>query len=236
MQRLQERAEEPDRGHEERRHNHAKLNAVHQGAVAVFAFTGAEGLGDESVQADQQPAAEKSHDIENAGADADRTDGAGAIGQMADHDGVDDAHGHPADLREDQRQRKVQRRAHFGAKCFQAEHGSAASLGSVSGEKKTSKPSRDNMRSRRCTNGDSSDWPCGELPWAQLRRGLIPWTPNAPNCDHGHMMSSLGEPRPSPQSFPPRDGSQVTFSLRYSGLETYSVARSRGFSGGRTYI
>ena len=117
---LQERAEEPDGNHEERRHDQAEVNAVDQGTVAIFAFACAEGLGDERVQANQQPATEKGYDVENAGADADGADRIGAVWQVADHDGVNDAHGHPADLGEDEREREVQGRAHFGAKCLQA--------------------------------------------------------------------------------------------------------------------
>jgi len=38
VQHLQERAEEPDRRHEKRRHNHAEVNAIDQRAVAIFAL------------------------------------------------------------------------------------------------------------------------------------------------------------------------------------------------------
>src|SRR5260221_1875021 len=123
---LQERAEEPDRVHEQRRHDHAEVNAVDQGAMAIFTLTGAESLGDQSVQANEQTAAEECHHVENAGADADRADGIGTVGQVADHYSVDDTHRHPANLSEDERQCQAQGRAHFGAECLQAEHESLA--------------------------------------------------------------------------------------------------------------
>src|SRR5260221_4110137 len=126
MKRLQQWAEEPDRGHEQRRHDHAEVNAVDQGAMAIFTLTGAESLGDQSVQANEQTAAEECHHVENAGADADRADGIGAVGQVADHYSVDDTHRHPANLSEDERQCQAQGRAHFGAEGLQAEHESLA--------------------------------------------------------------------------------------------------------------
>ncbi len=42
-------------------------------------------------------------------------DGGGAVRQAANHHGVHDAHGHPADLGEDQREREAERGAKFGA-------------------------------------------------------------------------------------------------------------------------
>ena len=90
--------------------------------MAIFALPGAEGLRNERVQANQYAAAKERDNIENAGADADGADGVGAVRLMTDHDGVDDAHGHPPDLGENKGQRQAQGGAHFGAKSLQAEH------------------------------------------------------------------------------------------------------------------
>jgi hypothetical protein len=43
---------------------------------------------------------------------------------MADHDGIDDAHGHPADLGKDEREGEAHSWAQLAAKCSEADHGS----------------------------------------------------------------------------------------------------------------
>jgi len=50
-------------------------------------MAGAEGLGDQGVEADEEAFTEKGEDDEDAGADADGTDGLGAIWKAADHHG-----------------------------------------------------------------------------------------------------------------------------------------------------
>src|SRR5258706_5257529 len=95
--------------------------------MAIFALACAEGLRDQRVQANQETATEEGYYVEDAGADADGADGVGAVWQVADHDGIDDAHGHPANFGEDEREREAQGRAHFGAKCFPTKHELAAS-------------------------------------------------------------------------------------------------------------
>lgn len=83
--------------------NDAEVNAVDERAVTVFAVAGAEGLGHESVEAHEKSCAEKSDHDEDVGAETDRGHGGGAVGEVADHDGVYDGHDHPAELGEDQR-------------------------------------------------------------------------------------------------------------------------------------
>ncbi len=90
--------------------------------MTVFAPARPEGLGDECVEADKQTAAEESQNIKKVRADAYRADGAGAVGKVADHDGVHDAHAHPADFGKDQRQCKADGGTKFVAKCLDADH------------------------------------------------------------------------------------------------------------------
>jgi len=49
---------------------------------------------------------------------ADRADGIGTVGQMADHPRCRLSHGHPADFRKHERQGQLEGRAHFGAAVF----------------------------------------------------------------------------------------------------------------------
>jgi len=88
----------PDGKEEKGKDRKAEVNAVDEGAVAVFAMAGTEGLGDEGVEADEKTLTEKGKDDEDAGADADGANGLGAVGEAADHHGVHDDHAHPADL------------------------------------------------------------------------------------------------------------------------------------------
>ena len=70
----------------------------------------------------KEAAAEQSKHDKDVGAEADGAHGGGAVGQVADHHGVDDAHAHPAELGENERKREANRGAQFGAKSLQADH------------------------------------------------------------------------------------------------------------------
>ena len=86
--------------------------------MAIFALAGTEGLRDESVEAHEEAAAEKREHDEDIGTEADRAHGRGAVGQAADHHGVDDGHAHPAEFGEDEREREAQSGGELLAKCF----------------------------------------------------------------------------------------------------------------------
>ena len=75
------------------------------GVVNVFA---AMRLGDERIQSKQEAAAENRYAVVKALSEAGRADGDRAIGQASDHDRVDDAHAHPADLGDDEGQSQAQ--------------------------------------------------------------------------------------------------------------------------------
>ena len=118
--------ENPDGDGEKRGDGETKVDAVDERAVAVFATASAEGLGDEGVEANEEAFAEEGEDDEEAGADADSTDGLGAVGQAAHHHGVDDDHAHPADFGKDEGEGQVQ----SGAK-FVAEDGEEGGMGRI---------------------------------------------------------------------------------------------------------
>ena len=101
----------------------AEIDAVDERGVAVFAMAGAEGLGDEGVQADEQAFTKEGEDDEEAGADADGADGFGAVGETTDHHGVHDDHAHPADFGEDERKGEEQGGAKFVAEDGEEGHG-----------------------------------------------------------------------------------------------------------------
>lgn len=115
--------QDPDRDGEERRNGEAEVDAVDERSVAVFAMTGAKGLGDQGVQTDEDAFAKESKDNEEAGTDADGTNGFGAVGEAADHHGVDDDHAHPADFGEDKREGEMQGGTEFGTEDWEEGHG-----------------------------------------------------------------------------------------------------------------
>ena len=120
---VEKMGKEPDAGEEQRREGEAKVDAVDERVKTVLATAGAEGLGDEGVEADEDAFAKEGEDEEEAGADADGGDGLGAVGEAADEHGVFDGHADPADFGEDERDGEVESGAKFGAQSGPGEHG-----------------------------------------------------------------------------------------------------------------
>jgi hypothetical protein len=98
---------------------------------AVFAAAGAEGLGDEGIEADEDALPEEGEDQKKAGADADGGDGLGAVGEPADHHGVHDGHADPTYFGEDEGEGQVESGAELGAQGGPGEHGG---IGQFTGE------------------------------------------------------------------------------------------------------
>src|ERR1700757_2568304 len=115
--------DDPDRDDEERSDGKAEVDTVDERGVAVFATAGAERLRDECVQANEEAFSEEGEDEEEAGTDADRADGFGAVRETADHHGVNDDHAHPADFGEDERKSEVEGRTEFAAEDREEGHG-----------------------------------------------------------------------------------------------------------------
>jgi len=112
---MEEAGEQADGNQEERQEQEAEVDAVDEGVVAVVAPAGAEGLGDERVQADQEALAEENEDEKKAGSDADGGDGLGTVGEAANHHGVHDGHGNPADFGEDEGEGQMESGPQLGA-------------------------------------------------------------------------------------------------------------------------
>ena len=87
--------------------------------MAILNLAGAERLRNKSVQAEKKAASKQRKDDENIRAEADGAHGNRAVRQMANHYRVDDRHAHPAEFREDQRQRQTDGGSQFDAECFQ---------------------------------------------------------------------------------------------------------------------
>ena len=85
-----------------------KKKSVYKRVPRVIQVLAAVGLGDESIQPKQQAPAKDSDAVVKALAQAGGPDGDGAVGQPSHHDGVHDAHAHPADLGDDERQGQAQ--------------------------------------------------------------------------------------------------------------------------------
>src|SRR5579885_1030989 len=83
--------------------------------MTILAPARAKGVGNQRVQSDEKASTEKGQHVEEIGADADGADGGGAVRQAADHHGVPDAHGHPADFGENQREGEAEGWAELGA-------------------------------------------------------------------------------------------------------------------------
>jgi len=130
---LEIQGEEPNREGQERRNGEAEIDAVEKGAVAILAATRAEGLGDESVEANHEAFAEEGEYEEETGADADGADGLGAVREAADHHGVNDDHAHPADFGEDERKGEVQGWPEFGAEGAEKGHRKSLQVAAVFG-------------------------------------------------------------------------------------------------------
>ena len=85
--------------HDQRAEDQAEVQSLNQPAVALLAPAGSESLRHQGVQAQEQPHAEDRHGEEERIAQADRADGNRT--EPADEDGIDDPHGHPAQLGQD---------------------------------------------------------------------------------------------------------------------------------------
>lgn len=100
----------------------AEVDAVDEGVVAIIAAAGPEGLGDKSIEPDEETFAEKDENKVEAGTDADCCDGLGAIGEAADRHGVYNGHGNPADFGEDEGQGQMEGGPELGAEGGPGKH------------------------------------------------------------------------------------------------------------------
>ena len=88
---------------------------VEKPAVGGMDFFGAEGLGDEGVEAEQDAANAEGEGVEDDLGERGGGHGHGGVRQAADHAGVDDGHGHPAELAGDERRGEPEERRELRA-------------------------------------------------------------------------------------------------------------------------
>ncbi len=84
-------------------------------AVGFLLFFGAEGLGDEGVEAKEDTANAEAEGIEENLREGGGAHGESGVGQMAEHDGVDQRHGDPSELAGDEGQSQVDERRELAA-------------------------------------------------------------------------------------------------------------------------
>ena len=93
---------EGEDGDEERAEGEGEDESVEEPAVGGVDFFGAEGLGDEGVEAEEDAADAEGEGVEDDLGEGGGGHGDGGVREAADHAGVDDRHGHPAELAGDE--------------------------------------------------------------------------------------------------------------------------------------
>ena len=93
---------EGEDGDEERAEGEGEDETVEEPAVGGGDFFGAEGLGDEGVEAEEDAADAEGEGVEDDLGECGGGHGDGGVREAADHAGVDDGHGHPAELAGDE--------------------------------------------------------------------------------------------------------------------------------------
>ncbi len=106
--------------HQQPRKNHGQHQPVQQPAVRLRHLLRAKSLRDECVQAEQHPAHSEAQRIEEYLGQRCRCHRQRGVGQVAQHDGIDQRHGHPSQLTCDQWQRESEQRRKLAANVGQA--------------------------------------------------------------------------------------------------------------------
>ena len=115
--------QDPDGNGEKRGDREAEIDSVDERGVAIFATAGTERLRDKGVQADEKAFPEEGENDKEARGDGYSPDGFGGIGKAADHHGVHDGHGHPADFGEDEGKSEAQGGAKLRTEDGEEGHG-----------------------------------------------------------------------------------------------------------------
>jgi len=106
-----EREDGDEQGGERERHD----DAVKEPAICFVILFGTEGLGDERVEAEEDSSDSEAKGIEEDLGESGGAHGECGVGQVAEHDGVDQRHGDPAELACDERQSEVDEQWELGA-------------------------------------------------------------------------------------------------------------------------
>ena len=81
---------------QERGESYGHDDAVEEPAIGFVLLFGAEGLGDEGVEAEEDAAYAEAEGVEEDLREGRGGHGEGGVGEVAEHDGVDQRHGDPA--------------------------------------------------------------------------------------------------------------------------------------------
>ncbi len=84
-------------------------------AVGLVEAACAVGLGEVGVEAEEDAGDAEGDGVVEDLAESAGGDGKGGVGHVSDHDGVDDAHGHPADFGQDERKGEREHGSDLGA-------------------------------------------------------------------------------------------------------------------------
>ncbi len=103
--------EDDEQGRERDGHD----EAVEEPAIGFFVLLGAEGLRDEGIEAEEDTTDAEAEGVEEDLSEGGGAHGEGGVGEMAEHNGVDQRHGDPAELAGDERQGKVDERGELVA-------------------------------------------------------------------------------------------------------------------------
>ena len=90
---------QPNQGHQRRRQNEIQVNSMEQRAMTLFKISCSKGVGDQSVQTQQQTHSKDGHGKEQNTPNADSSNGLGA--DTTNHHGIDNSHGHPTQFGHD---------------------------------------------------------------------------------------------------------------------------------------
>src|SRR5579883_1606835 len=120
--RSQQRSTADDQRHERQREAGREDEAGAHSPARFRHIARSIGMRDESVETRHEAEPEDRKRVKQRAADAGGADGERAVRQAADHDGVDDAHGHPAEFSESERQGDPQHGADIAQVCAPGRH------------------------------------------------------------------------------------------------------------------
>jgi hypothetical protein len=106
---------EREDGDEQGRECDCHDEAVEEPAIGFGVLFGAEGLGYEGVEAEEDAADSEAEGVEDDLGEGGGAHGESGVGQVTEHDGVDQRHGDPAELAGDERQSQVDERRQLAA-------------------------------------------------------------------------------------------------------------------------
>jgi hypothetical protein len=111
---------EAEGGQQDGRQGEREDEPVEQPAVGLGVFASAEGLGDEGVEPEEDAGDTEAQGVEEDLGERGRGHRKRGVGQMAEHDGVDQRHGHPSQLAGDERESEPEQRRQLAADVVDA--------------------------------------------------------------------------------------------------------------------